>query len=114
MRSSSDPMLMPIQFVVPQTFQKAIYHTNYANIERNLLELDSFRTALRFALMDGFREDSPVITSLLQDLYRVMPSLFSTLLTVSENCSVMQALEGNIFLLVVFTRVVFYLILVFL
>ena len=83
-----------------------------------MLELDSFRTALRFALMDGFHEDSPVITSLLQDLYRVMPSLFSTLLTVFENCSVMQALdqldEGDVFLLIVFTRVVFYLILVFL
>ena len=34
-------MLMLIQSVVPQIFKKAIYHTSYANIERNLLELDS-------------------------------------------------------------------------
>jgi len=58
-----------------------------------LLERDVFRTAVRFALMNGFREDSPVITSLLQDLYRIMPSLFSTLLTESESCSVIQALD---------------------
>ena len=58
-----------------------------------MLEHDTLRTAVRFALMNGFREDAPVITSLLQDLYRSIPSLFSTLLAESERHSIIEALD---------------------
>jgi hypothetical protein len=43
--------------------------------------------------MNGFREGALVITNLLQDLYRSIPSLFSTLLAESERHSITEALD---------------------